>query len=853
MSRTLLLLIAAVVVLGLAVALMYLNPPGEQNKHQNQIEHPTPPTQTQEPPKPETPKEIKDQINKNKPSEQKPEEPKAQNPETSKEVPPSTEYSQQIEIVKIETFPADKLIALDGRLSLVASVKNPTNSALAGQTVALLLDGKPFQRRSIDLSPGETQSVYFAIEGIKPAGTHEVQINQQKISVSAFDASSAPQRPNSFIPSDPKFVGATQGLTALGLPGGNLIIPITNGPRTLNPVIATDTDTIEITRQLNGFLIELNPLTQKPEPGLASSWEFSSDYKELKLFLRKGVKFSDGTEFTADDVVFTFSDVLFNSDISARESAALKIGGSYVTVEKLDTYVVQLRLPLPFRPILHGLSGIAILPKHKLSDKIAKLQPGAHGYWMGAKSLIEQNRDQLKELSADPLSQLDQAVASLESPISKKDPAGVEKTARPAIQILDALKNSAKANDLQIVLERVKSYLTQTIDTAQRGQYEGVSPLLFDETWSVEEAREHPEHLTGLGPYVFKRYDPQRRVVLERNLAYWKLDEKGLQLPYIDHLYLDVTPAANTAFQRFQDSQLDIYTARAQDWAKLQTDAMTKKWTLLDKNTKNEPQLVSDTEFLAFNFDTQDDELKKLFQDLRFRRAIDDATDRQTMATQIYHGLAANYSGDEALNLDKAKALLDELGLKDSNSDGIRERSDGKPLGFSILVNKENEARVQVAQLLVETLKQIGIQATVPSLEFDALVSALFSGQFQAALVGLTTSSDFYFNSNVWKSNGSLHFWHRSAQTEPFDWETAIDKLFEESSKTLDENVTAQFDIEIRKLESENLPVIFTVVPHYLVAFRQSIANAENIKPQGEIWALTDLVWWRDENRRFQQ
>jgi ABC-type transport system substrate-binding protein len=855
------LLIGAIIVIGLALFLMYVNPASDQAKKSDNSSKIT----TQ--PKTDSSKDDKN-LNQNQNQNNQSSQPEVSNTKSNgtNEINPSKEYSQQIAIEKIESFPANKMIAAGGRVAFTVSVKNETSNELVGQNVALLLDGEPYQRRSVDIPVNEIRTVAFAIEGLAK-GNHEIQINSEKMSVTALDLSSAPKRDNANIPTDPKLVSAAQGLTSLGLPGGNLLIAIANGLTTLNPVVAFDNETLAITRQINGYLIELNPLTGVPEPALASSWQYSADNLELKINLRQGVRFSDGKEFTADDVVFTFSEVLFNSDINAREREGLRVGGSLISVEKLDTYIVRFTLAKPFRPLLYTLASVAILPKHKLSEKIAKLQPGARGYWNGAKALLERNRDALTVVSKESLTGLNEKLIALELAIAKKEVQSIEKEVREAIQRSEALLGVVSDSYLKVALERFKDYLTRTIDTSQRGEFEGVSPLLFDQSWSVTEAREHPENIVGLGPFVFKSYDPQRRIVLERNLSYWKLDEKGLQLPYLNRLIYDVQPSSDTSLKRFQDGHLDILEPQASDWSSLQATAEAKKWKLLgDAISEKDPDgfnfLPADpVEFLALNFDSENIELQKLFRDVRFRKALFNALDRKQIAENAYHKLAIEYgfamqlSSTDLLNfstatrdLNKAKALLDEAGWKDTNNDGLREDGSGKSIRFSLLVNSENASRIKATQLISEQLKEIGIAVQVIHSDFQTLVTQLLSGQFEAVLTGFDRAPEFYFTTSYRSSQGQLHFWHRS---EPFDWEKKIDQLMEEYGYAPFSQL-ARLAQTIRIAEFENVPVFYLVIPNYLVVFNQSLANAENMTQLSTINRMTDILWWRDDNRRFQ-
>jgi len=88
--------------------------------------------------------------------------------------------------------------------------------------------------------------------------------------------------------------------------GGHLTIGQRSEPKTLNPVTVTDAVSREVIGRLMGDLIEINRSSQQTEPALAKSWKISPDGRTFTLQLRKGIRFSDGHPFDADDVVFSF-------------------------------------------------------------------------------------------------------------------------------------------------------------------------------------------------------------------------------------------------------------------------------------------------------------------------------------------------------------------------------------------------------------------------------------------------------------------------------------------------------------------------------------------------------------------
>src|SRR5882672_3844264 len=133
---------------------------------------------------------------------------------------------------------------------------------------------------------------------------------------------------------------------ATGRYGGHLVVGQRSEPKTLNPVTATDAISREVIGRLHSDLIEINRASQKTEPALAKSWKVSPDGRTFTLKLRKGIRFSDGHPFDADDVVFSFT-VYLDEAVSSPQRDLLMIDGKPPTVAKLDQYTVRFSLPRP--------------------------------------------------------------------------------------------------------------------------------------------------------------------------------------------------------------------------------------------------------------------------------------------------------------------------------------------------------------------------------------------------------------------------------------------------------------------------------------------------------------------------
>lgn len=139
-------------------------------------------------------------------------------------------------------------------------------------------------------------------------------------------------------------------------------------PRTFNPVIMFDAPSREVVRRMHEDLITIDRQTQKTVPALAESWTRSSDGKRYTLRLRKGVKFSDGVPFTADDVVFTWT-VYLDPAVKSPQRDLLLIDGQQIAVRKKDDWTVEFTLPKPYAAAERLFDSLAMLPRHLLEQK----------------------------------------------------------------------------------------------------------------------------------------------------------------------------------------------------------------------------------------------------------------------------------------------------------------------------------------------------------------------------------------------------------------------------------------------------------------------------------------------------
>ncbi len=150
-----------------------------------------------------------------------------------------------------------------------------------------------------------------------------------------------------------------------GRPGGTLVFAQRSEPLTLNPLIANDGASREVIPRLMADLIHINRYTQKTEPSLAKSWTVSPDGRRFVMELRRGVRFSDGHPFDADDVLFTFRAYL-DEKVNSVQRDQLILNGKPIVVRKLDQFRVSFELPEPNAVAERLFDGFYILPRHLL-------------------------------------------------------------------------------------------------------------------------------------------------------------------------------------------------------------------------------------------------------------------------------------------------------------------------------------------------------------------------------------------------------------------------------------------------------------------------------------------------------
>jgi peptide/nickel transport system substrate-binding protein len=501
-------------------------------------------------------------------------------------------------------------------------------------------------------------------------------------------------------------------------------------PKTFNPLLVED-DPSEMIRYLTGgVLIRLNRYTQELEGELAAKWKVSENGRRIDFELRPGLRFSDGTPFTCEDVVYTMRQLMdpaLHSPVGdSFRSAPGPVESRCTGSSSAGSQGVTVRFPAPVAALAMQFDQVAILSAHS------------------------------------------------------------------------AAKESAV-----------------------------------------------------LGPFAVGEYKPGAYVLLRRNPNYWKRDENGHPLPYLDSIRLEIQQNRELELLRFQRGELDIVNKLDPDMYDRLSSQMPH--AVLDAG----PSLDWETVFFNQVENAPLPEYKRRwFRSDDFRRAISEGIRRDDLVRIVYHGHARAAVGpvstanrfwlNSALqppsgSESAALALLERAGFRRSGST-LLDR-DGNRVEFSMITNAGNKLHERMLALIQQDLARLGIQLNVVTLDFPSLIERISrTFNYEAVLMAFTNVDlDPSAQMNIWVSSAANHQWNPNQKTPATAWEAEIDKLMVEQDGSQDRDKRKVYFDRVQQIAADKVPILFLVNPNALSAVSP---NVRNVTPA----VLRPQIYWNVEH-----
>lgn len=246
--------------------------------------------------------------------------------------------------------------------------------------------------------------------------------------------------------------------------------------------------------------------------------------------------------------------------------------------------------------------------------------------------------------------------------------------------------------------------------------------------------------LPTLEPWKVITWPPSIRFVAVRNPYFHRVDADGMQLPYLDRFVLNVAGGGLVPAKTGSgDSDIQARGIAFSDYTFLKRgekehDYHVRLW-----------ETVRGSAYALYpNLNVNDPAWRKLNRDVRFRRALSMAVDREEINQLIYFGLGQGgpnlildqsplYEPDletqwSDYDPDAADRLLDEIGLDKRNASGIRLLPDGRPVNIIIETAGESPEETDVLQLITETWRKVGIDVFTRPSQRELLRNRIFAG-----------------------------------------------------------------------------------------------------------------------------
>jgi peptide/nickel transport system substrate-binding protein len=250
-------------------------------------------------------------------------------------------------------------------------------------------------------------------------------------------------------------------------------------------------------------------------------------------------------------------------------------------------------------------------------------------------------------------------------------------------------------------------------------------------TWRASELARHP---VGSGQFRFVRWTPRTSVEVAADSANYHGS------PRLSRVIWNIAPDFNTAVTRVTAGEADFLE-------QLRLENLPEIAKHPDVRTK--PYNALAYVFAQFNLRDPANHARPhpILGDRNLRRALTMAVNREALVRSVFDSLALPAIGPTAraypttdanlkqipFDLAAANHLLDSLGWRDTNGDGVRERA-GRPLEFSLAVPSSSSVRVKLAVLIQEQLRQAGVKVNVEQLDFPTMVERARKRTFDAVI-----------------------------------------------------------------------------------------------------------------------
>ena len=423
-------------------------------------------------------------------------------------------------------------------------------------------------------------------------------------------------------------------------------------------------------------------------PNLLEAVEINDDNTEFIFTLRKGLKWSDGTEVTIEDFRFTFEDVIFNEELNPVVSSKMRAGGSSGGAPMTSEFIDDQHFAIRFESSYGGfLVAISIAGWAGYTDY---LKPAEY-------------------LKPYHISYAEEIHGSLESYYE-------------FIQPYATVMGYDDATD-----DGVWTYVFNQLDVTNWEITDATAVLATEFFAGIG----HEKNMPMLYAWIMSSSE-NGVATWTRNPYYHKIDPEGNQLPYFDYLTSILVQDGEMVQMAYISGDADFGqgVTMIDNISTYRENAQTSGNTAYVTNNHTNPTSIAININYGLNTDgtVKDDAESRACQetvaDVRFREALMLAVDAEEIVDSVYNGFAeVNPWYECSHDIDAANAILDELGCLDIDGDGYRETPSGAKLQWYIFTDAAATDQVPVCELLCEFWSEIGLNVGVQTTDATLLAT----------------------------------------------------------------------------------------------------------------------------------
>ena len=363
------------------------------------------------------------------------------------------------------------------------------------------------------------------------------------------------------------------------------------------------------------------------------------------------------------------------------------------------------------------------------------------------------------------------------------------------------------------------------------------------------------EELVSGGPYIISEFRSGERVVLERNPMYGEFVQAadGSPLPGPDSWTVTITADANAELALCTTGQCSFYYPSNLDQVRATQQAVQNNSIQGEFFPNIGPG--SFTDYLFYNFNNTDECKADMFQDERFRQAINLMIDRQALIDAALGGLGVagyDYNTEASAPFDasfldpfeyspeQGVALLNDMGFTQTGSDGVLQNPEtGCRVAFDLQYNDGNDRRAQEALVISQTAAPYGVSINPRAVsvevwgdswagtelprahDFDAMIGALVGGDV-----------DNPSGINVFTLASNLNGWNKST-TDVQPWEILLDRQTRDMDQELDLDARVEIYNTRAELMRQYLPLTPLISPSF--HFYENMGNIWSVEAMDSI------------------